>query len=57
MSDISVDAASLRQVRYEELQKIREQGKESDDQWQDVSIACTDTQTHTQALLLFLGCS
>ncbi|XP_062313549.1 LIM domain only protein 7 isoform X3 [Osmerus eperlanus] len=35
MSDISVDPASLRQVRYEELQKIREQVKESEDQWQD----------------------
>jgi len=52
MSDISVDPASQRQVRYEELQKIREQGKENEDQWQDVSIACTATQTHTQVLLL-----
>lgn len=29
---------ALRQLRYEELQKFREQIKESDDKWQDVSI-------------------
>ena len=49
MSDITVDPASVRQVRYEELQKFREQVKESEDQWQDVSIACTATQTHTHS--------
>ncbi|KAG9349551.1 hypothetical protein JZ751_027998 [Albula glossodonta] len=35
MSDIPVDPAVLRQVRYEELQKIRAQARESEDQWQD----------------------
>ncbi|CAB1328283.1 unnamed protein product [Coregonus sp. 'balchen'] len=32
MTDLAVD---LKQVRYEELQKIREQVKENEDQWQD----------------------
>ena len=45
MSDITVDPASVRQVRYEELQKFREQVKESEDQLQDVSIACTDRKS------------
>ncbi|XP_036395867.1 LIM domain only protein 7 [Megalops cyprinoides] len=35
MSDIPVDPAVLRQVRYEELQKIRSQVKENEDKWQD----------------------
>ncbi|XP_035809534.2 LIM domain only protein 7 isoform X4 [Amphiprion ocellaris] len=34
-NDIKVDPAVARQVRYEELQKYREQVKESDDKWQD----------------------
>ncbi|RVE58312.1 hypothetical protein OJAV_G00207940 [Oryzias javanicus] len=34
-SDIDADAMTLRQLRYEELQKYREQIKESDDKWQD----------------------
>ncbi|XP_064801253.1 LIM domain only protein 7-like isoform X7 [Oncorhynchus masou masou] len=35
MTDLAVDQESLKQVRYEELQKIREQIKENEDQWQD----------------------
>ncbi|KAM3862302.1 LIM domain only protein 7 [Diretmus argenteus] len=35
MSDIQVDPAVVRQVRYEELQRYREQVTESDDKWQD----------------------
>ncbi|XP_071212217.1 LIM domain only protein 7-like isoform X2 [Salvelinus alpinus] len=35
MSDLAVDQEALKQVRYEELQKIREQVKENEDQWQD----------------------
>ncbi|KAG7467104.1 hypothetical protein MATL_G00149840 [Megalops atlanticus] len=35
MSDIPVDPAVLRQVRYEELQKIRSQARENEDKWQD----------------------
>lgn len=38
MTDLAVDQEALKQVRYEELQKIREQVKENEDQWQDVSI-------------------
>ncbi|KAM8750102.1 LIM domain only protein 7 isoform 7-T7 [Acanthopagrus schlegelii] len=34
-SDIQVDPSVLRQVRYEELQKFREQIKETEDKWQD----------------------
>ncbi|XP_041856811.1 LIM domain only protein 7 isoform X3 [Melanotaenia boesemani] len=34
-SDIQIDAAVMRQIRYEELQKHREQIKESEDKWQD----------------------
>ncbi|AWP13403.1 putative LIM domain only protein 7 [Scophthalmus maximus] len=34
-SDIQAEPAAMRQVRYEELQKVREQIKESDDQWQN----------------------
>ncbi|XP_028250191.1 LIM domain only protein 7 isoform X3 [Parambassis ranga] len=34
-SDIQIDAAVLRQVRYEELQKYRDQIKQSEDQVQD----------------------
>lgn len=40
-SDIHVDPSVMRQLRYQELQKYREQVKESDDKWQDVSITCT----------------
>lgn len=42
-SDIQAEPAAMRQVRYEELQKVREQIKESDDQWQNVSVTdmCT----------------
>ncbi|XP_029486421.2 LIM domain only protein 7-like isoform X5 [Oncorhynchus nerka] len=35
MTDLAVDQDALKQVRYEELQKIREQVKENEDQWQD----------------------
>ncbi|KAM9484027.1 LIM domain only protein 7-like isoform 10-T10 [Salvelinus alpinus] len=35
MTDLAVDQAALKQVCYEELQKIREEVKENDDQWQD----------------------
>nr|XP_046218573.1 LIM domain only protein 7-like isoform X5 [Oncorhynchus gorbuscha] len=35
MTDLVVDQDALKQVRYEELQKIREQVKENEDQWQD----------------------
>uniref|UniRef100_A0A674ALY8 LIM domain 7a n=1 Tax=Salmo trutta TaxID=8032 RepID=A0A674ALY8_SALTR len=35
MTDLAVDQAALKQVCYEELQKIREQVKENEDQWQD----------------------
>ncbi|XP_045563607.1 LIM domain only protein 7 isoform X10 [Salmo salar] len=35
MTDLAVDQEALKQVRYEELQKIREQVKENEDQWQD----------------------
>ncbi|KAM6934136.1 LIM domain only protein 7 [Xenentodon cancila] len=34
-SDIQADPTILRQARYEELQKFREQIKESEDKWQD----------------------
>ncbi|XP_070770377.1 LIM domain only protein 7 [Enoplosus armatus] len=34
-NDIQVDPAVIRQVRYEELQKYREQIKDSEDKWQD----------------------
>ena len=36
-SDIQADPAVARQVRYEEMQKYREQIRESEDKWQDVS--------------------
>lgn len=42
-SDIHVDPSVMRQLRYQELQKYREQVKESDDKWQDVSITCMYT--------------
>eukprot|EP00069_Balaena_mysticetus_P021238 bmy_13489T0 len=39
MSDVSAeDAQNLRQLRYEEMQKIKSQLKEQDQKWQDVSI-------------------
>lgn len=41
-SDVHVDPAVIRQVRYEELQKYREKVKQSEDKWQDVSTMCTD---------------
>ncbi|XP_042350885.1 LIM domain only protein 7 isoform X3 [Plectropomus leopardus] len=34
-NDIQVDPAIIRQVRYEELQKYREQMRDSEDKWQD----------------------
>ncbi|KAL3969720.1 ubiquitin-activating enzyme E1 C [Sarotherodon galilaeus] len=34
-SDMLVDPAVIRQVRYEELQKYRDQVKQSEDKWQD----------------------
>lgn len=37
-SDIQVDPSVLRKTRYEELQKYREEIKESEDKWQDVSV-------------------
>lgn len=39
MSDVSAeDVQNLRQLRYEEMQKIKSQLKEQDQKWQDVSI-------------------
>ncbi|XP_067371254.1 LIM domain only protein 7 isoform X13 [Channa argus] len=35
VSDIQVEPSVFRQVRYEELQKFREQVKQSEDRWQD----------------------
>ncbi|KAJ8253385.1 hypothetical protein GJAV_G00212340 [Gymnothorax javanicus] len=35
MSDIPADPEVMRQIRYEELQKLREQAKETEDQWQN----------------------
>ncbi|KAI4875187.1 hypothetical protein NFI96_023959, partial [Prochilodus magdalenae] len=35
MSDIAVEPEVARQIQYEQLQKLREQVKESDDKWQD----------------------
>ncbi|KAM6985042.1 LIM domain only protein 7 [Aplochiton taeniatus] len=35
MSDILADPSIIREVRYEELQKLREKVQETDDQWQD----------------------
>lgn len=40
-SDIQVDPSIIRQVRYEEMQKFREQIKQSEDKWQDVSTTTT----------------
>lgn len=37
-NDIQVDPKLLLQARHEELQKYREQIKESEDKWQDVSL-------------------
>lgn len=37
VSDIPVDVGVARKERFEELQKFREQIKDSDDKWQDVS--------------------
>lgn len=38
MSDVSAeDVQNLRQLRYEEMQKIKSQLKEQDQKWQDVS--------------------
>lgn len=39
MSDVSAeDIQSLRQLRYEEMQRIKSQLKEQDQKWQDVSM-------------------
>lgn len=39
MSDVSAeDVLHLRQVRYEEMQRMKSQLKEQDQKWQDVSI-------------------
>ncbi|XP_036421475.1 LIM domain only protein 7 isoform X3 [Colossoma macropomum] len=35
MSDIAVEQAVTKQVQYEQLQKVREQMRESEDKWQD----------------------
>lgn len=43
MSDLSVNPEVVRQVRYEELQKIREKAKQNEDEWQDVSVAAMTT--------------
>lgn len=38
MSDVTAeDVQNLRQLRYEEMQKIKSQLKEQDQKWQDVS--------------------
>lgn len=36
------DPTIIRQARYEEMQKYREQVKESEDKWQDVSMMRSD---------------
>lgn len=42
MSDVSADdVQNLRQLRYEEMQKIKSQLKEQDQKWQDVSTFYT----------------
>lgn len=42
MSDVSAeDVQNLRQLRYEEMQKMKSQLKEQDQKWQDVSMPCT----------------
>lgn len=39
MSDVSAeDVQTWRQLRYEEMQKIKSQLKEQDQKWQDVSM-------------------
>ena len=39
LSDVSAeDIQSLRQLRYEEMQRIKSQLKEQDQKWQDVSM-------------------
>lgn len=41
MSDVSAeDVQNLRQLRYEEMQKMKSQLKEQDQKWQDVSMLC-----------------
>ena len=41
MSDVSAeDVQNWRQLRYEEMQKIKSQLKEQDQKWQDVSMLC-----------------
>lgn len=40
MTDITeqMNLSNLRELRFEELRKMREQMKESEEKWQDVSI-------------------
>lgn len=41
MSDVSAeDVQNLRQLRYEEMQKMKSHLKEQDQKWQDVSMLC-----------------
>lgn len=39
LSDIPTE--QVQKVRFEDLQKVREQVKQNEDQWQDVSISST----------------
>lgn len=50
-SDIQIDPDIVRQVRYEELQKFRDQVKQSEDRWQDVS-----TTDNAQSCLIISVC-
>lgn len=48
-SDIQADPAATRKAQMEELQKYREQVKEGDDKWQDVSTT-DDTSRRRNAV-------
>lgn len=54
MSDVTAeDVQHMRQVRYEEMQKIKSQLKEQDQKWQDVSILHNRRGESRGAELLF----
>lgn len=53
MSDVTAeDVQNLRQLRYEEMQKIKSQLKEQDQKWQDVSTGRGGRETMVRFLLL-----
>lgn len=53
MSDVSAeDIQNLRQLRYEEMQKIKSQLKEQDQKWQDVSMFCIGRREDWESLLI-----